>query len=318
MNIDTKIQPLIQDIENLKLKEFLKSSAFNRFMIKEGLDNLWAQAFEQANRENRVIAIGMDTKGYLCKNALNIFISFLYQTDVNDFFYFITKLMLAFKDNTNDSFDLTDVILDLELLSPPQEIIDTLLEIGQEFDKDKNQSSKMENKINKTKIFISHAAKDKQYVGQIVSLFEHIGLTKNDMFCSSIPEYGIPLDSEDIFEYLKGEFQKHELYVIFVLSKNYYNSYACLNEMGAAWVLQSKYQSILLPDFSFSEIGGAINPRKICFQLNDIDERKVRINQLKDSIIQKLELKSLETDIWERHRDSFFKEIDLIINSKSD
>ena len=138
------------------------------------------------------------------------------------------------------------------------------------------------------------------------------------MFCSSIPEYGIPLESEDIFEYLKEEFQKHELYVIFVLSKNYYNSYACLNEMGAAWILQSKYQSILLPNFSFSEIGGAINPRKICFKLNDIDERKVRINQLKDSIIQKLELKTLETDIWERHRDIFFKEVDAIIIPKAE
>jgi len=316
MNIDTKIQPLIQDIEKLNLKEFLKSSAFNRFMIKEGLDKFWAQAFEQANRENRVIAIGMDTKGYVCKNALNIFINYLYQTDVNDFFYFIAKLIFSFKENTDTNFDLTDIILDLELLSPPQDIVEILRQIGGK--SEENKISKMKNKSNKTKIFISHAASDKLYVEKLVSLFEHIGLTKDDMFCSSIPEYGIPLESEDIFEYLKEEFQKHELYVIFVLSKNYYNSYACLNEMGAAWILQSKYQSILLPNFSFSEIGGAINPRKICFKLNDIDERKVRINQLKDSIIQKLELKTLETDIWERHRDIFFKEVDAIIIPKAE
>ena len=54
MDFDTKIKPLITDID-LNLKEFLMSSAFNRFMIKERLDNWWDQAFEQANSANRVI-----------------------------------------------------------------------------------------------------------------------------------------------------------------------------------------------------------------------------------------------------------------------
>lgn len=315
MDFDTKIKPLITDID-LNLKEFLMSSAFNRFMIKERLDNWWDQAFEQANSANRVIFFGMDIKRYFCKKALDILINDLYLTNLNAFFTFVTKLMLAFKDYTNDSFDLSDIILDLELLSAPQEMIDALRKIEGGLEENKKMGTK--DKSSKAKIFISHATKDKPYVEQIVNLFERIGLTKNDMFCSSIPQYGIPLGSEDIFDYLKDEFQQYELYVIFVLSKNYYNSYACLNEMGAAWVLQSKYQSILLPEFSFSEIRGAINPRKICFRLDDADERNVRINQLKDSIIQKLGLKPIETNIWERHRGSFFKEIDLISKSKSD
>ena len=58
-----------------------------------------------------------------------------------------------------------------------------------------------------------------------------------------------------------------------MLSDNYYKSPACLNEMGAAWVLKKEYRSILLPGFDYKEIEGAINPRKIGIKLDDDDLR---------------------------------------------
>lgn len=87
----------------------------------------------------------------------------------------------------------------------------------------------------KPKIFISHSSKDVKYVEPIVELLADIGMTNDNLFCSSIPDYGIPLN-QDIYEYLSSLFSENELYVIFVLSSNYYGSPACLNEMGAAWV----------------------------------------------------------------------------------
>nr|WP_187307761.1 hypothetical protein [Ruminococcus sp. AF46-10NS] len=47
-----------------------------------------------------------------------------------------------------------------------------------------------------------------------------------------------------------------------MLSDNYYSSVACLNEMGATWVLKKEYRSILLPGL-IQKIEGAINPNKI-------------------------------------------------------
>ena len=79
------------------------------------------------------------------------------------------------------------------------------------------------------KIFISHSSLDKEYVTYLVDFLESIGLTQEQLFCSSVPGYGIPLD-EDIYDYLKRQFKEHNLHVILVLSNNYYQSVACMNE----------------------------------------------------------------------------------------
>lgn len=88
-----------------------------------------------------------------------------------------------------------------------------------------------------------------------------------NIICSSHPDHRIPLD-EDIYEYLSENLNGNS-WVVFVLSKNYYESAACLNEMGACWVLKNKYSTILLPNFDFEEVRGAINPNKLSFKLNN-------------------------------------------------
>ena len=139
------------------------------------------------------------------------------------------------------------------------------------------------------KIFISHSSSDKDYVCKLIELFESIGLNEKNIFCSSIPGYGIPLN-QDIYDYLKLQFETHNLHVIFVLSQNYYNSVACMNEMGAAWILQNKYTTILLPGFEFMEIKGAINPRQIGLKLdNDLIDVKENLNQLKDCLLNEFQ-----------------------------
>lgn len=164
------------------------------------------------------------------------------------------------------------------------------------------------------KIFISHSSQDKEYVTCLVDFLEDIGLKENQLFCSSVPGYGIPLD-EDIYDYLKQQFQEHDLHVILILSDNYYQSVACMNEMGAAWILQSKYTTILLPGFEFKEIKGAINPRKIGLKLDsDSIEVKEKLGQLKNVLSQEFGLAQISDVRWERKRDSF---IDTITQLKA-
>ena len=126
----------------------------------------------------------------------------------------------------------------------------------------------------KPKLFISHASSDKVYVQEIVSLLDDMGLTDEHIFCSSIPGYDIPV-GKTIFQYLLEQFHEYDLHVIFVHSKNYYMRPVCLNEMGAAWALKSKYTSILLPTFDFSGMNGVVNNSDIAIKLdNDEDEIK--------------------------------------------
>lgn len=162
-----------------------------------------------------------------------------------------------------------------------------------------------------TKIFISHSSRDIAFVRPLVDLFGHIGLTSENMFCSSIPGYNIPL-GKNIYDYLKILFQNYNLRVIFVLSDNYYNSPISLNEMGAAWVLQNQYTCVLVPQFDFGDIKGVIDQMHISIKLDsDKAELKSRLNELRSTLIQELKLKnslSLQ-NIWEIHRDEFIDKV---------
>ena len=162
------------------------------------------------------------------------------------------------------------------------------------------------------KIFISHATDDKKIIDKLVALLEKLGVKKQQLFCSSIPGYGIPQGSGDIYQYLRNEMSNDNLFVIMMLSKNYYSSPACLNEMGAAWIKQSTYQSILLPGFDYPDIQGAINPRDMSFRLSDRENRAVALNEFKDRIVAHLELEPVDYSIWERFRNSFITEVDQI------
>ena len=155
------------------------------------------------------------------------------------------------------------------------------------------------------KVFISHSSQDKDYVSALVELLEGLGLNESQIFCSSVPGYDIPLN-EDIFDYLKLQFENHSLHVIYILSGNYYDSVACMNEMGAAWILQNKYTTILLPGFAFKEIQGAINPRQIGLKLDsEVNDIKNRLGQLKNDIIEEFQLHSITDVRWESKRDTF-------------
>lgn len=90
----------------------------------------------------------------------------------------------------------------------------------------------MEKKLQKPmKIFISHSSQNLAFVQPLVEMFEHIGPTPENMFCSSVPNYNVSLDN-NIYGYLMKQFPNYNSRVIFVLSDNYYNSPVSLNEMG--------------------------------------------------------------------------------------
>lgn len=159
-----------------------------------------------------------------------------------------------------------------------------------------------------TKVFISHSSKDIDFVSPLVELLADIGLTNDNMFCSSVSDYGIPL-GENIYDYLSDQFRNYNLFVIFVLSENYYNSPACLNEMGAAWVLKNDYVSVLVPGFTYENIKGAANPNKIGMKLDESDDfLRKHLGDLKDALSEKLSI-SVPGNRWEKKRNDFIDTI---------
>lgn len=183
----------------------------------------------------------------------------------------------------------------------------------EEFEKQETIVNGRMKQVNKTpKIFISHSSKDVDYVVQIVNLLDGMGLNQTHVFCSSLPGYGIPIDT-NIFDYLRNLFSEHDLHVIFVHSENYYNSPVSLNEMGAAWVLRNDVTSILLPGFGFEKMTGVVNGDSVSIKLDMPElEFKDKLNQLYDKIIKEFELTKKAGIIWEQKRDSFIREVQQI------
>ncbi len=154
-------------------------------------------------------------------------------------------------------------------------------------------------------LFISHSTKDKSFTKAFVDMLFSLGMGENQIVCSSYPGVGIPL-GENVYEWLVDKFVQYNLHVIFFLSKNYYNSVACLNEMGAAWVMKQKWDGILLPGFDFSDITGCMDAGQIAIKLDgDNEELKHRLGELKDDIITEFQLPKLTETRWEGIRDEF-------------
>ncbi len=173
-----------------------------------------------------------------------------------------------------------------------------------------NIKSENINKINR--IFISHSSKDKEYVELLIRLLEYMGLDNSNILCTSVPGFGIPL-SENIFDYLREEFLNTNLHVVFLHSKNYYDSFVSLNEMGAAWLAKSKATSLLLPGFNFSEMSGVVNSQNIAIKIDgDIVEARNRLNELYDIIKQDFNLTKKSQVRWEQNRDEFIDSINAI------
>lgn len=128
------------------------------------------------------------------------------------------------------------------------------------------------------------------------------------MFCSSRTDIGVPI-KEDIYEYLRNLLDSDNIIPVFMLSENYYNSPACLNEMGAVWIKKKDCFTFLLPEFEFKQIKGAINPNKKGIKLdNRIDILKGELNNFKNEICNLFGVK-ISDNRWEKQRDYFISQL---------
>ena len=168
-------------------------------------------------------------------------------------------------------------------------------------------------------IFISHSSKNKDQVAKIADLLRSINLSpRRDIFCSSLPGYGIP-NGANIFDFLRERFLNYDLHIIFVHSPEYYESPVSLNEMGAAWVLRDNATSLLLPGFDFSGMKGVIGSDCIAIKLDgDSSEVKDRLNQLSRELESEFDISDNEDIIWEEARNRFIREINGDVSTQNE
>ena len=119
----------------------------------------------------------------------------------------------------------------------------------------------------KPKILISHSSLDKEFCDVFVDFLVSLGFSSNTIIYTSKSEFGVP-SGYDIYDYLR-KYLNRKILVFFMLSKNFYGSATCLNEMGAVWVKQIPFFSVLLPEFEHKDMKGVINLNEHTLDLCD-------------------------------------------------
>lgn len=152
------------------------------------------------------------------------------------------------------------------------------------FTNEKNNESKINKKQSNPIIFLSHKSDDKKYADEIADFIMSIGIKKEQLIYTSHPLHKIPLD-KNIYQYLRENIH-NEIFMIILWSDKYLESPACMNELGAIWVLQGDYTNIYVPNFSFSGKYNecAVDTEKMGIVLNGDGMCKMHMVELKEKI----------------------------------
>lgn len=164
--------------------------------------------------------------------------------------------------------------------------------------------------VKSPKVFISHKKEDKAFADALVSLINFIlGADGDKIFCSSVQGYGIK-QSRDIMDELKMQFENYDIFMVIIHSPRYYQSAICLNEMGAAWVLGTRFSSFLTKDCKPDQMRGVINKEKIYIDPNDApDQLNAHLNDFKNDLVAFFGIQQVDENKWENARSRFIKEV---------
>lgn len=393
--INTKIQPLIEDVGRIIPGTFLKSTEFKRWLVEHQLDDVWSRILNEVKSNRSFFAVGYDHDAADSKDTLGYLLNIIYEQRQGRLPDFLLELLSFYADEKSEYVDATNIKKDLlavgysreeaatlDAITIPeqieekieeeqtqeqkvraleksylsfreensQEAIDAYLEWHSaallylsnyytEANHDYSEFKHIDNsgnghvlrhnykslysiynllmnnvttqEIAKTTandkktplVFISHSHDDEAFVVALVNLLEDMGFTAENLFCSSVREYGIPL-SGDIFETIRGLFHKHDLYVIFVHSPRFYSSAVSLNEMGAAWVLKTGFCSFLTNDMEYGKMKGVVNNANISIKVN-VKEAQSLLNDFYKHLSAIFSLQKMDMNKWERKRDQF-------------
>lgn len=162
---------------------------------------------------------------------------------------------------------------------------------------------------NTPNIFISHCSADKKYGDALRNFIIGLGVKNKQLVYTSHPLHKIPA-GQNIYNYLRSRIN-NQTFMLFLFSKNYLDSTACLNEMGAAWLAQTEYLNFYTPNFDFGDnkyIYCAIDKNQMGIKLENNDHLRVSMIEFKNKLIELFKINPDEATV-SNLIDNFINEI---------
>lgn len=158
-------------------------------------------------------------------------------------------------------------------------------------------------------IFISHCSVDKKYGDALRNFIIGLGVKNKQLVYTSHPLHKIPA-GQNIYNYLRARIN-NQTFMLFLFSKNYLDSTACLNEMGAAWLAQTEYLNFYVPNFDFGDnkyLNCAIDKNQMGIKLENNDILRVSMIEFKNKLVKLFKINPDEATV-SNLIDTFIKEI---------
>lgn len=156
-------------------------------------------------------------------------------------------------------------------------------------------------------VFISHALKDRDVAQTLVTLIEEgIGVPEKEIFCSSLPGYGIPT-GEQFIGYIKEQLQGPKV-VVLLLTPAYFESKFCSSELGAAWAMSHAIYPILVPPLQYADVKDVL----LGTQVTKIED-DVGYNQLRDHLQKSVTCNEASGTKWDTKRRAFLKTLETLL-----
>jgi len=225
------------------------------------------------------------TKCFAIKQAIR-------DSDKDVLLFCLNELQDWYSENLQFALQAANIMRPNEHKSNMNKINNYIAELENYDFETKKKVIKNKNEEDNPIIFLSHSSSDKKYGDIIESFLMGLGLKKEQLIYSSHPLHKIPLDS-NIYEYLRKNINR-DIFMIILWSDKYLESPACLNEMGAAWVVQCDYTNFYVPSFQFGNPKYhecAVDTRKMGSVLNGDENCKQNMIEFKDKIINMFHLK---------------------------
>jgi len=245
----------------------------------------------------------------LIKNILNQLEAALGSKDTHAFQYSLNELYMWYESNIG-SIRANEFVFDQEAHNFCLRKVEFYAKELKDFEfPTENDPTTEEAAHNQPLIFISHKSRDKKYGDALERLLIGLGVQNDQLIYTSHPLHKIPLDA-NIYDYLRQNIHRN-IFLIILWSNEYLDSPACLNEMGAAWVVQCDYSNLYVPTFDFKNPKYhecAVDTRKMGAKLNGDGHCKQSMIELKNKVIKLFDLKDNEANSA-HYLDQFIKEI---------
>lgn len=111
--VNTKIQPLIEDVRRIVPGVFLKSTEYKRWLVERDLDNVWAQIFEQVKANRSFFAVGFDNDAADSADTLGYLLNAIFEQGHDSLPSFLLELLSFYADEKSEYVDVTDIKKDL-------------------------------------------------------------------------------------------------------------------------------------------------------------------------------------------------------------